>query len=87
MRHKWYKKEKLKIGDTRVISKFLFWPKTIGGETRWMENVSIEQETYYYSHTTKGANRFRPFHNDPSTNYKWQDNCWLDEPKGIKSCD
>lgn len=36
-------------GDTRFVTKFLWWPATIQGkdgskETRWLERASIEQE-------------------------------------------
>jgi len=36
----WTKKlpeTKPSVGDTRDVRKFLFWPKTIGRETRWLE--------------------------------------------------
>lgn len=32
---------------TRIITKFLFWPKTINSETRWLE-VSTYIEKYSY---------------------------------------
>lgn len=27
------------IGDTKIINKFLFFPKCINGQCRWLENV------------------------------------------------
>jgi len=40
---KWNSKE-YKSGDTRVISRFLFFPRSINGECRWMERASIKQK-------------------------------------------
>lgn len=31
------------IGDTRIVTKFLLLPKTIGCQTRWLERASWEQ--------------------------------------------
>ena len=28
--------------ETRFVTKFLWFPKTINGETRWLENVKFE---------------------------------------------
>ena len=33
-----------KIGDERVITKFLFFPCRIHGELRWFEKATIRQE-------------------------------------------
>lgn len=34
---------KPKNGDRRVITKFLFFPRNIWGDVRWLERVKIEQ--------------------------------------------
>ena len=31
------------LGQHRVIHRFLWWPVTIGNETRWLEFAEIEQ--------------------------------------------
>jgi hypothetical protein len=36
--------KKPRVGEKRIIKKFLFLPKTIKGETRWLEWVTIEQQ-------------------------------------------
>lgn len=36
-------KNKSKVGDFRIITKFLFKPVTIQNETRWLERVDIVQ--------------------------------------------
>jgi hypothetical protein len=33
-----------KVGDTRTVTTFLLLPKKVKKETRWMENVTINQE-------------------------------------------
>jgi hypothetical protein len=38
---RWIKNE-IDDGDTRKRSKFLWWPLTIGTETRWLERVTLE---------------------------------------------
>ena len=41
---RWIKGEKPHAGDIRVFRRFLFWPKTLVGETRWLEVADIVQE-------------------------------------------
>jgi len=56
---RWTEKEQPKLGDKRVISKFLFSSKLIGSEWRWLEFVKINQEykewpaTYHHHHYTQ----------------------------------
>lgn len=38
------RKKKTAIGDTRVISRFLWLPLSLGGETRWLERAAIHQQ-------------------------------------------
>ena len=33
-------------GDERVVTKFLFLPKRIGEDVRWLERVKIRQQSY-----------------------------------------
>lgn len=33
-----------KKGDSRIITKFLFLPRAIAGETRWLEKATWKQE-------------------------------------------
>ena len=37
------RKKKPKLGETRVITKFLLWPRTIDNETRLLEKADILQ--------------------------------------------
>jgi hypothetical protein len=41
-------KTKHHFGDTRIISKFLFLPKELNGEIRWLERVKIKQKFQFY---------------------------------------
>lgn len=54
---------KLIIGTTRIKSHFLLFPKTINGETRWLEKATYEQKfirsengTFCYWTDTKWIN-------------------------------
>ena len=44
---RWNTPEKVYTG-TRVIKRFLLFPRTINGETRWLEWAEIEQENILY---------------------------------------
>jgi hypothetical protein len=37
------RKKEPKIGERRVITKFLLWPRTINNETRFLEKADILQ--------------------------------------------
>lgn len=37
---KWYDPKPPRIGDQRVVTKFLWFPKNINGENRWLERAS-----------------------------------------------
>lgn len=41
-------KRKYKPGNIRIIEKFLIFPKTINGETRWLEKAKIKQRFEFY---------------------------------------
>ena len=41
---RWIKGDKPNPGDIRVLRRFLFCPKTLVGETRWLEVADIVQE-------------------------------------------
>ena len=38
------RKVKPQYGSTRIVSRFLIFPVTIGNETRWLERARIKQE-------------------------------------------
>jgi len=44
MRYKFSKKIDPKVGDERVVEKFLLFPKVINEEMRWLETVKILQK-------------------------------------------
>ena len=58
-----FPKRKPKPRDTRIKTKFLFFPLKIDDETRWLEISSYQQEYIYCSTFT------------PS---KWYNICWVD---------
>ena len=75
---RWKKKQIYKptVGDIRSISKFLWLPKTLDEETRWLERVVYSQEYrelrgYDYS---AAINDFVPY-----TIYKWVNLHWINE--------
>jgi hypothetical protein len=56
-----------KEGQQRIISKYLFIPKRIGDERRWLERVSIKQTLYRMFDVTCG-----------SCWWEWRDTEWVD---------
>lgn len=47
----WKKKRDNQLGDTRIVTKFLLIPRCIGGEWRWLQNASYNQEQMFVSET------------------------------------
>lgn len=41
---------KPEVGDTRRVTKFLFIPKRIGNETRWLERATFTQQFKFNRH-------------------------------------
>ena len=38
--------KKNKVGDFRIVRRFLLFPRTINYETRWLEFATIKQQWY-----------------------------------------
>ena len=74
-----FKREKKNIGDKRIISKFLFFPTTIDGETRWFETAKIEQCASYYQHDAfGGCCGYTPvIKNELILDYFWKNTAWV----------
>jgi len=53
-------------GSTRVIEKFLFVPKKIGYQTKWLSTVRIKQ-------------RYAPVSYSGRINFQWKDMCFLEK--------
>jgi len=67
-------------GTKRIVSKFLFLPKHIKGECRWLEYATFEQACI------RGIL-------DPILHWAWVDKRWIDEgsqsqknPQGVQAC-
>ncbi len=60
-----------KIGDTREVTKFLLWPKTIRGEWRWLERAKWQEKLT----PCVGFHRYGPFNDS-----EWVSDCWIDAP-------
>jgi hypothetical protein len=63
---RWIKKPKPQIDDTRIVTRFLFFPKCIDGECRWLETAQIKQRY------DPGQNGYPPLYF-----MEWVDDCWL----------
>jgi len=59
------------LGDSRVIERFLYLPKTIQGETRWLETAWIDQ---VYCEVMVNRGKF----NQPEA--QWKDRTWETNP-------
>lgn len=56
-----------KLGDKRIRSRFLIFPKRLQSQWRWLEYACWEEEYQYVSYS---------FHYDG----KWQGRRWLNDP-------
>ena len=56
-----------RVGDARTVTKFLWWPKTIGRKVRWLETVSVRQEV-----------KKLILRGDVSYEYRWMDIIFVD---------
>lgn len=70
MRWKLKKKQQPKVGDTRIVDRFLLFPKFLDDEWRWLELTQIQQE-----YNNMGLL-------ESNWTYKWVDLHWAnpDEP-------
>lgn len=61
---RWKHKPSPKIGDTKIITKFLWLPLTLDGETRWLERVSIKVKLKIYLSelSLEWKGRWQPIH-------------------------
>ena len=57
---------KTEIGSTRIVKKFLIFPKTINEDTRWLEKVYYRQNYIYDTRACQGDD------------LRWEDMEWID---------
>lgn len=55
MRHRITPKPVPALGETRVRTRFLWWPKELGGEWRWLERASWVQLRVQVTSLTPGG--------------------------------
>jgi len=65
---KFYNELKNKCGKKRIIHKFLWIPKRIEDEMRWLEFATFEQEVYSFDNWETGE-----------LVYKWINLRWIDD--------
>ena len=58
-----WRTDRVKYGETRVVTKFLYFPKNIKGDVRWLE-VGIFRQTYSMDFECASI---------------WLDICWLNK--------
>lgn len=71
----------LKLGGKRVITKFLWLPKVINDEVRWLEWASLQQEVVSLRTAFYFDNGKREY--VTQYKYKWVDRKWVDHPKDV----
>ncbi|RPI85144.1 MAG: hypothetical protein EHM34_02365 [Nitrosopumilales archaeon] len=54
------------VGSFRVVSKFLWQPVTIDGQTRWLERAKIKQICKFYGE---------------EFGYRWENHEWIDDER------
>jgi len=65
---RWMSSTPKHVGDTRIATEFLWFPKKLNHEWRWLETVKIRQVAYQ-SYTSSGYKLF------------WEDIKWIDDEK------
>ena len=68
-RHKALEK---RVGERRIVKKFLLFPTKLDSEWRWFENVLIIQKVTQVD--IGGSIEWGSF------SYEWRNECWLDSP-------
>ena len=63
---KWIAKKEVSIGDRRLKSKFLLFPKNINDEVRWFEKATYSQE-------------YTTFCNRDCQWYVWENKEWIND--------
>lgn len=57
---RWPERRKTQTGDTRIRAKFLLLPKTVNGETRWLEKATwLEEYDGSWKHYDLGFGEWR----------------------------
>ena len=59
---RWKKRPKPKIGDTRIVKRFLLFPKNLNNDVVWLEVAHIRQCIYHGDYF----------------GYTWKDQEWVD---------
>lgn len=68
------------FGRRRIIERFLWFPRKVDYEVRWLENVMIEQKvTFIHVYDRDCGNVIKP-----TRKYIWQDSKWVDPPINLK---
>lgn len=65
---KWISGVKEKAGTTRIVTKFLYAPLKIRGESRWLEKATWKEEVNQYVYINTGERSRR----------RWDKVCWID---------
>lgn len=67
---RWNHRPNLRLGDRRVVTKFLWWPKRIDNQTRWLECATYAQTVHECRDSLRGVDVFY---------YGWKDTEWVDK--------
>lgn len=74
-------REKRCIGEYREIEKFLWFPTTINGDTRWMETATIRQKTFvtdsYSPSYGFGYTVSKPLPTEATIHHEWKNVEWV----------
>ena len=65
----YFNKKEYDLGETRMVSRFLLFPKRIGNEMRWLERARIikrKRSSYTYDEVC-----------GPMEVYEWEDYAWV----------
>lgn len=80
MRFRIPKEEIVKIGTKRERVKFLWFPKIIDGEMRWLEKTKWDEEAVFNIRNVGFyPSGYQPQPTEKTIHYKWEPICWRDK--------
>ena len=72
-----FKMEKRRLGETRTVNGFLFFPKWIDGEMRWLEKAYWVEECVFGGFGPVPApSGYSPIPDTLTLNYRWNPTKW-----------
>jgi hypothetical protein len=72
---KWKNQNGASKDAKRIVTRFLFLPKSVGDETRWLERATWEEKSVPFYSWVGGLHGF----SKEPTSFEWEPVRWIDE--------